>query len=436
MATPRPHPASTWAARRSYFPTVEGLRGLAALLVVAGHLMVYNYFPLPPSLWGFWIAFVGVVVFFSISGFLLYRPFLAARSSGRSVRAIVPGYLGRRGVRIFPAYWVALTVLTIWLTLVNVFSGSWWLYYGLLQVYSPDHQVDGLSVAWSLGTEVSFYLLLPLIAAFLVKRGVGSGHRRALTWEFGILLGLALFSILFRGLVVPDDDAYWWRLTILGTFSWFAVGMVMAVIEVERPPQLERFRLALCKYPIRWWLLAVGLFALLRYSVLERGARDGGIDTFLAALIAVCIVGPLVVGEPRRIGKAIFANRGAIFLGTISYGIYLWHLPIVIWLLKNDALGALPAPVLVRSALTVASAIAFGALSWYLIEKPLMRRVRSVKAFTDLREGELEVPPEVEADFEREAIEEVADGEDAAATGSTESGPVRPVDEQPSPSAP
>ncbi|MEA2495606.1 MAG: hypothetical protein QOJ29_3517, partial [Thermoleophilaceae bacterium] len=77
---------------------------------------------------------VGVTVFFVISGFLLYRPFVAARIEGRRAPR-VRDYARRRVLRIFPAYWLALTVLAIWPGLVGVWSGYWWAYYALIQNY-------------------------------------------------------------------------------------------------------------------------------------------------------------------------------------------------------------------------------------------------------------------------------------------------------------
>ena len=79
----------------------------------------------------------GVTLFFVLSGFLLYRPYRAAQADDR------PGprlrdYARRRVLRIVPAYWVALTVIAAYPGLDEVFSGDWWRYYGLLQVYSTS----------------------------------------------------------------------------------------------------------------------------------------------------------------------------------------------------------------------------------------------------------------------------------------------------------
>src|SRR5712691_2846946 len=146
------------------FGLLDGLRAIAALSVVALHVGVYtDYFP------GWQGAYVrqlasGVTVFFLLSGFLLYRPFVAARFSGRN-HVRVRDYARRRLLRILPAYWLALTFLALWPGLPGHPLGTgWWRYYGFLQDFRGDTLFNGLGTAWSLGTEVSFYLILPLYA--------------------------------------------------------------------------------------------------------------------------------------------------------------------------------------------------------------------------------------------------------------------------------
>jgi peptidoglycan/LPS O-acetylase OafA/YrhL len=77
---------------------------------------------------------IGVTVFFLISGFLLYRPFVLARfHEAQPVRG--RDFARRRLLRIVPAYWLALTVLAIYPGLVGIWTHDWWIYYGFLQIY-------------------------------------------------------------------------------------------------------------------------------------------------------------------------------------------------------------------------------------------------------------------------------------------------------------
>src|SRR5439155_7118876 len=134
---------------------------------------------------------VGVTVFFLISGFLLYRPFVAARA-GRGPAPSWGKFWRRRGLRIVPAYWVALTALAIFPGLVGVFTGDWWIYYGFLQQWQRSTIINGIPPAWTLGTELCFYAMLPLYAALMVRL-----ERRAPGGEIGVLAALSAGAIAF-----------------------------------------------------------------------------------------------------------------------------------------------------------------------------------------------------------------------------------------------
>lgn len=182
------------------FPLFDSLRALAALSVFAVHLP-FGYRmapgnPLRPYLLN---LNVGVAVFFLISGFLLYRPFARARLGGARGPALRP-YAVRRLLRIVPAYWVALPCVVLLLgpsgeglTATRVFSAHGVpAYFGFAQVYDSHTLLGGISAAWSLCVELSFYALLPLWALLMLRLPCLSA-RGFLRSE---LLGLAvLFAI-------------------------------------------------------------------------------------------------------------------------------------------------------------------------------------------------------------------------------------------------
>lgn len=124
----------------------------------------------------------GVAVFFLISGFLLYRPFARTRYAGDHLPATLP-YAERRALRIFPAYWVALAGAVVLVgrsgeavTATPVLSVHGALaYFPLMQVYDSNTLLGGISAAWTLSVELSFYVMLPLWAMLL--RRVPVTHR-------------------------------------------------------------------------------------------------------------------------------------------------------------------------------------------------------------------------------------------------------------------
>ena len=160
-------------------PPIDGLRALAAIAVLLTHAAIYSGLAAAGGDTGRVAQRleVGVAVFFVISGFVLYRPFLLARLDGRELPR-VGRYAGRRALRIVPAYWLALTVAAVALSLPGVFSLSGIVtYYGFGQIYATDTFTGGLVQAWTLCVEVTFYAFLPLWA-WLMRRSGPAGLRR------------------------------------------------------------------------------------------------------------------------------------------------------------------------------------------------------------------------------------------------------------------
>src|SRR3954451_24300074 len=211
------------------FAPVDGLRAVAAVAVLVTHtafLSGFNGHGFPGQITARLDA--GVALFFVISGFLLYRPFVAARYRGRPGPAI-RRYARRRILRIVPAYWLALTVLAIWPGLPLVFSDHWWVYYGFLQDLRVPWSVGGIGAMWSLCVEVQFYILLPFYALGLARLLGGRPLRTQMAIEYGLLAALAAASIGLRAAAFIDKTPDTVSQTIVGTFFWFALGMSLAV---------------------------------------------------------------------------------------------------------------------------------------------------------------------------------------------------------------
>ena len=142
-------------SRDRRLPGVDALRGLAALSVILYH--ADTRFPFPGTRLGQYLTqrnagppLTAVVLFFLISGFVLYRPFVAARLDGRPLPPLLP-YAIRRVARIVPAYWVILALVSAWLGYRYMLTPTGFIrYFGFLQLYAPHATVTGgISVAWS-----------------------------------------------------------------------------------------------------------------------------------------------------------------------------------------------------------------------------------------------------------------------------------------------
>jgi peptidoglycan/LPS O-acetylase OafA/YrhL len=360
--------------RRDRYPLVDGLRAVAAIGVLVTHSAISSGL-VTTGATGFRYAQrleVGVTIFFVISGFVLYRPFLIARLEDGELPRIAR-YARRRALRIVPAYWIALTVSALVLARWSVFTGKGLLaYYGFGQIYSQSTLVGGLIQAWTLDVEVTFYVFIPLWAWLL--------RRASLRQEAYALVGLALASLAWKAAFVwsgsPRDvvDTPWLH-SLPAYLDQFALGMGIAVATVSaRGFRLRRPVLAWGIALLAFWAVSVeigiGKALFEPYDRWQYMARHA-----LYAVIGVSLVAAAVAATPGRgvVGR-VLGNRLAAWLGLVSYGIYLWHVTVLQGLEKLGLQRSLHFhPFIVVTAITLLATCAIAAASWYGAERPILR---------------------------------------------------------------
>ncbi|MGH2892061.1 MAG: acyltransferase family protein, partial [Solirubrobacteraceae bacterium] len=259
-----PSPAVAPPPGNPRFALFDSLRGIAVLCIIAFHVTSITGEINKPVI-GDLFAVLGnqaLIFFFVISGFLLYRPYAAAHGSGRG-RPNTARYARRRALRILPAYWTALTVLAIFPGIVGAFSGDWWRYYFFLQAYSQRTLGGGIPPAWSLGVEVTFYLLLPLWAILIrrLRRPLSSASwlrselvPLSLVMALGVLVQVAAARLIVSSLLAT---------TLLGECTWLALGMTLAVasVAVDRSEQAPRLVRIVSARPGVCWIAAAACLA-------------------------------------------------------------------------------------------------------------------------------------------------------------------------------
>lgn len=377
---------------RTHFAGFELLRAIAATMVVVHHADAFA----GPARTGRLhelaaVADGGVAVFFVLSGFLIYRPFVAAHLGGRPAPRPL-GFWWRRIVRIVPAYWVVLTFF--WALGSFRLGPDWWRYYAFVQIYAKETALGGVVQAWSLCTEMSFYLVVPAIAASIARLGHGTVGRRARVQLVGIA-ALWLAGWAARAAIEQVAPSYRGL-----SFNWlpmnldlFATGMAIAVASAwaahdgalaERLHRLGR--------PAElWWAGAAAIFAWYAYDVGPAVDFTVGYEGWfwhrrqlvLGVMTALLLV-PAVfgVGGPLR---RLWRVRWLAWVGTVSYGLYLWHFD---WMKRSiarvDPFGVTSWPGWVRTppgdssfwwlvAVGMGVGLVFAAASWYLIEQPMQR---------------------------------------------------------------
>jgi peptidoglycan/LPS O-acetylase OafA/YrhL len=386
-----PSPALAPPPGSPRFPLFDGFRGLLVLGILGFHVTEFT------GRIGF--GFAGrlaevagseaVLGFFAISGFLLYRPFVASRL-GVGPAPSVGRYLQRRGLRILPGYWVILTLLALYPGVTGAFSHDWWRYYGYLQLYSGRTEQQGIPVAWTLCVEVSFYLALPVWAAGM------SRLRGGLRTE---LVGLALVfaaGVAVQLLTAGRLIGYQVGTSLPGQCAWIAIGMALAALSAAA--QRDR-RAPAVPAEVCWAVAAVafgvlmatvpkgGLFGLITAVQTPASLAPTAYKIVLQAVLTVSLLAPLVFGDPSRgVLRRLLRWRPLVWLGVISYSFYLWHLTVVELLATGNNPGAFAATgwnllahlhahlnlVLLGCALLLTGVLA--TVSYRLVELPFLRR--------------------------------------------------------------
>jgi peptidoglycan/LPS O-acetylase OafA/YrhL len=326
------------------FSALDGLRGLAALSVMFFHYFCMDFdklTPLPRS------AGVSVTLFFALSAFLLFHPI----ASGRKLD--IKKYYLKRVLRIYPAYLVAiaLSIALIGIKYPNSSISAPNILSHLFFVHTFTewhHSIVG--PAWSLGAEVQFYLLLPLIALALRKNAA---------LKIGIAVLLLCPLIAFR-----PQSGFWlllWGMNLPYLFLPFLSGIVAAYsVSKGYAPAISRFGLlALIIYCFLPIPMPVGLSPLLRLSVSVRGL-------LLAVLCYLAIVG---MASSKDYLVRLCNLRALRMCGICSYGIYIYHHQLFVFL-RGSELWVVAIPV----------ALILAVMSYLIIEMPAMQLLTRTNA--------------------------------------------------------
>jgi peptidoglycan/LPS O-acetylase OafA/YrhL len=255
-----------------------------------------------------------------------------------------------------------------------------WVYYLFAQDYSARTLNDGIGPAWSLGCEVVFYALLPVLSAALAWVG-----RRRISWrlELAVLTGLTSLTVLYRIFLVSDPSVRP-PSTFMATFGWFALGMMLALASVLAELHPRR----VCAVRAHAWLgwpcaataylvLCHGLRGRLGFFTPEHTLQQlevYGLNGVIAAGLALPAV--FEADHPGLIAR-LLSWRPLAWLGLVSYGLYLYHVPIMVELNRAIAAPSRSSQIVLVAASTALLAIAAAAVSYYVVERPALRRARA-----------------------------------------------------------
>jgi len=355
---------------RAHIPALDGLRGVAILLVIPHNADIFSNSA--PWLWPIALiahaGWIGVQLFFVLSGFLITRNLLASRGDPHYLRS----FYARRALRIFPLYYLTLFVGLVLLPhLVPYSSGAiashqhqWWLWTftsNWMQPFGAD--VSGFSHFWSLAVEEQFYLVWP----FVVLLAAG----RRLLWICGALVLVALISrAVMLGTGAKPEMIYMFTYCRMDAL---AMGAAMAVVSLSAPAMqwitLHSRAVLVAAFGV---LLAVALYSH-TYSVFDAHTLVPG-QTLLAAAFAMLVViaGSIPRGTFGHSLRRLLENGALRRVGRYSFAMYVFHLPLMTAFGASirEALGFAGSAVPLLYALTfVALSFLAGMASYHLIEK-------------------------------------------------------------------
>lgn len=356
----------------SYRPDIDGLRAFAVLCVVGYHAF-------PPSVKG---GFIGVDIFFVISGYLISSIIFAGLE--QNTFSFVEFY-SRRIRRIYPALLtVLIAVLTFgWFSLLadeyenlgkHVSGGAFFVANLLLWAESGYFDAIGkvkpLLHLWSLGIEEQFYIFFPLLLWFTARQ------RFRLITIVIVFGGMSFFDNIYLSQVDRIADFYSplsrvWELLSGALLSamlrspsapdlFLRLDAVCANILYERQPRNDGQSLSFV-------LAFLGLFTL---SVALLVARDSNPYPAWRALLPVCGTVLLIAAGPANpISKYLLSNRVVVFIGLISYPLYLWHWPLISYAYILN--GGLEADTRLLRIGLVGVSFVLATLTWLVIERPV-----------------------------------------------------------------
>jgi peptidoglycan/LPS O-acetylase OafA/YrhL len=363
------------------FSAGDALRGLSALGIVALHTTGISLIESGvPGIGGYavmrstygpvgWIALVGgqwLNVFFVLSGYLISRPFVIAYVQNRP-QPDIARYARNRILRIVPAFWVAVLATLLVFGLMG--SSPWAVVLTLLfsQAFAAEELFVGhIGQGWTLGTEMTFYILVPIVAVSWRsprRRTPTARAARVLAIVAALVVGTSIWRLL-----MPEDNPTW-QLVFPAVAAAFAPGIALAVVETTWPRRISTPRCRRLAIPVA--LSGLALFFLVAGTDAQF-ALWRSLASFAGA--ALIVTGALMREWSGSPPWKLLRNRATDWLGKCSYSIYVLHYGVIAWLSERLAVSGHPWQTIGRIApLALLLSLTLAALSWRFVEQPFLR---------------------------------------------------------------
>lgn len=357
---------NTASTSKAYYPALDGLRGVAILLVVLLHVFDFlNYF---------FFGWLGVDLFFVLSGFLITDILLKTVNKPNYLR----NFYMRRVLRIFPLYYLTLIVCLLILPGIKSLNlevsyytnNQFWLWTYLqnwLYVFKDPYGDKLLLHTWSLAVEEQFYLVWPFVILLLRK------PKRLLLAVITILL--AVIIVRFAVWIYKIEDLAYASLYMFTRIDGLCIGAILAILLQTNPDFLKKYT-----------TFIVFLMAAINFGFYFLNTQQSTTLPYLAfvgyttfAVLFGILVYEIITGKSKII-YLIFTNRILKFFGKISYGLYVYHWPIYLFLFpyfrdilisqinNNYRMAEIGSGIIVTTIAVLTST-----LSYHYFEKPILQ---------------------------------------------------------------
>ena len=338
---------------------LDGLRGVAVILVIIFHSGL-NWFP---------GGFLGVSVFFTLSGFLITSLLINEREN--SGRINLKAFWGRRLRRLAPASLVVIAGvvgLASWLSTsieasrikgdaisATLYFSNWRFIYSGHSYGELFATPSPLQHLWSLSIEEQLYVVVPVLIAGLFAMGL---RRRAIGYVFLVAVAGSTIATMFTN---SHELIYYGTHTraaelLLGSALACLFGQRIEKLAVNKAKSLSTLYIV----PI------VGVVVLSRFSSVDSPWVYSGALTAFAGLSVICLIAAIQAGPVR----SILSSSPLVRVGEVSYGLYLIHWPVIVWL-NSERVDLQPTALFV---LQVIVTVILTLVSYWLIEQPIRRR--------------------------------------------------------------
>lgn len=368
--------------RRNY-PQLDTMRAVGAIAVVGTHTSFWSGV-IGNGLWGAATQRleVGVAIFFVLSGFLLSRPYLQTlHSEGR--HDSTGRYFWKRLLRIFPVYAVCVVGAFVFIAENRALGfGRFLQNLTLVDLYLSDSLPQGLTQMWSLTTEVAFYLVLPLIMAFVARVLCrGSWRPVRIVWFFVFLCGVNVAATSVSTGTIAHLDG-WVGRSLLTHIGWFALGMILAVLTLDESTKrlhLTRVAIQVARERATCWTAALLIFALAATPLagspflVAISPTEAVTRNLLYGAIAMLLILPCVLGDPETPAARAFAHPTLRHLGHISYSLFCCHVTIIYVLAPKLGFGLFQGRPFMLFFIVLGISLAVAEILYRVVELPFLR---------------------------------------------------------------